>query len=141
MRRILTALLAATALAGAFQTATAEALGPSRCYQWDIGQARFNQSNGWVVQFDFRHGAFRTFGGQARTWDNRGNFAGFGTVQGTMIDDDLNFSIRWNSGATGIYYSRLNRFGQAFGTTWDMYRPSSQATWWMVDSARCLRWA
>ncbi len=85
MRRILIAVLAATALAATFQTASAEALGPSRCYQWDIGQARFNQSNGWVVQFDFRHGGYRTFGGQARTWDNRGNFGGFGTVQG--VDD------------------------------------------------------
>ena len=141
MRRILTALLAATALAGTFQTATAQALGPSRCYQWDIGQARFNQSNGWVVQFDFSQWGWRTFGGQARTWDNRGNYAGVGTAQVSMIDDDLNFSIRWNSGATGIYYARLNRYGQAWGTTWDMYHPSSQATWWMVNSARCLRWA
>ncbi len=50
------------------------------------------------------------------------------------------YTIRWNSGATGIYHSRLNPYGQAFGTTWDMYGPSSQATWWMVDSARCIRW-
>lgn len=71
-RRILTALLAAIALAGAVQAAPAAAVGPSGCYQWDIGYwARFGQSNGYLVQFDFRQAAFRTLGGQARAWDKR----------------------------------------------------------------------
>ena len=139
MRKLILLLAAAAALVPA-ASASATTTIPSGCSQWALDHQAFHQSNGWDARFDFRTAAFSTFDGRASSYDNRGNFAGFGWVRGTLFGDELNFSITWDSGPVGIYHATINRFGQAFGTSWDMRSPWSKATWAMYPDARCSYW-
>ena len=153
----------ALAISGAVLPSARAADAARDCLKWNISrwdaQARFSQSNGWQVYFDFNQngsslqGPARSFAGYRGSnpiLRARGQVDGFvGLAQllptspgfprnTSRADAAISFTIRWDNGTVGVYDGRITNLGDASGTTWDLRHPQSKATWrhWQHGGAR-----
>lgn len=99
------------------------------CGNWDVtGRWAINQSNRFNdVALNIRR-------------QNGANFSGFaqwlsgdlreGTVDGKVVGNGVEFTVRWDGGAVGVYRGQIKDTGSVRGETYDATKPSSRATWY-----------
>jgi hypothetical protein len=140
-------VIAATTLAAgltsgavvASQEAAATPLTPMACPQGrviDLSGSSVVQSNNTTVAIDqwtiSGAGSIRRVSGQAHFAGGAGPLVG--STSGTGVD----FVIAWSTTSWGIYTGRLNRNNSLTGTSYDLFTPTTRATWNTPGSAKCV---
>jgi hypothetical protein len=136
------ALLATPASANALLAtpAATAAMQPSRALacskQWDITQIDIRQGNGWTMRIQQQQDGSRLWG-DAYSWN--GGQRIFGLVwSGSVIGNQVNFTIGWRNGAIGDYRGSIRDDGFTSGTATDR---NSRATtnWQLTRTADCVQ--
>lgn len=137
-----TTLLSALTIAATATTTLGPAAHASACAQWAFPTfgTQLEQSNGWNV---FLHGTAPnslTYTGEALTYDNSLGYYTKPTPGDTMAainGNQIRINIAWADKSIGDYQGTVNDDGSAQGTTVDMTKPSSTATWKTVGIFTC----
>jgi len=61
----------------------------------------------------------------------------FGSVDGIVTGDRVDFTIYWSDATIGAYSGTINPRGRITGLTFDKTNPSSQANWYSTDTVPC----
>jgi hypothetical protein len=112
------------------------------CTQWDLARAHrfwFDQSNGFYVMVDFLQHENELHGTAEFYAKGHGDNRTRGNVDGDVLGNELNFTLRWSNGSAGVYAGHVSDDGSLSGDTHDGVHRESRATWRSYDGrATCV---
>jgi hypothetical protein len=135
----LVAGLGSGVVAASQEAAAATTLAPMACRQGgvvDLSGKSIVQSNNTTVSIDswtiYGAGSNRRVSGQA-------HFAGgSGPLTGSTSSAGVDFIITWSGTSLGVYTGRLSPHNLLSGSGYDLYNPTTRATWYTSGPARCV---
>jgi hypothetical protein len=157
MRKVITSLMAAAALAVPVSVASSAA-SPSTahaalggCVQWSIpAKTKVSQSGGFLMRIEFIKGNWWAAGFYHRNIsafekyvfgkNDYSNLASVGPIFPRVKDGTLSFTINWNNGSSGVYTGTIGSDGRVSGVTVDRNNRKSRAYWTMDGRAKCVRY-
>jgi hypothetical protein len=113
------------------------------CTQWDLARAHrffwFDQSDGFYVMVDFLQHKNELHGTAEFYAKGHGDKRTRGNVDGDVLGNELNFTLRWSNGSAGVYTGHVSDDGSLSGDTHDAVHRESRATWTSYDGrATCV---
>jgi hypothetical protein len=61
-----------------------------------------------------------------------------GSVDGTVVGDEVELVAYWNNGTTGVYSGKVGQQGRMEGNTYDRQHPQVIARWYSQTPVKCL---
>jgi hypothetical protein len=150
MRKVITSLMAAAALAVPVSVASSAA-SPSTahaalagCAQWSIpAHTRLLQGKDTIVSIEFVKGNWWAISRPLNHSDGPSDgrwLSAIGPTFPRVKDGTLSFTINWNKGRSGVYTGTIGSDGRVSGVTVDRYDRKSRAYWTMDGRAKCVRY-
>jgi hypothetical protein len=107
------------------------------CSQWDIsGEWGIEQTNGPHINVEIQQDGNNLRGsGLGLNWSDDDSYGKMeGTLDGSIEEDDFEFTVYWSRDVIGVYKGSINSRGRLEGSTYDRMNPKSTALWHSTET-------
>lgn len=116
----------------------------AQCLQWNIaGSWQLAQANGPAPRLELQQDGDQVRGRAVylQTAERGADYDNAGSVDGTVVGDELHLTIYWEQASVGVYNGKIAPDGAVQGGTYDKRNPDAYALWSSDHKAVCTHHA